>query len=549
MPIGQLERAAAAGRGDLYPQSLLGRQVYWTALGEFDQEEEALFDEYGNLEPRRGSARSPHCFGWAETCPARPGASMSAIPSPRARCRLRASPGRRRTSELRATAFAHAGQALVEHRVDQSKRPPTQNGALVLAVRPVQINPYWQHGGHANIAQSRSMATVLGRRPALRRVFARSPTPTAIADFDDGDVVRLIETGPRDRPTAAFARRPASPSAACEFAFSLRPATASSVRRFARRCGTVSRRDGEVGFHVHPRRRSPRLAGEAWRAKDHRRRPGAQRHVEAQTAFILVNATRFAFKPGPRNYDRTWIRDGSSQALALLWAGLIEEAKRYVSGIPSAFTRTASLRRSSTSTARSIGVTAATSNSTRKANSSVSPRRSTASPRIALSSRPYSSRSSGRPGSSRSCAREPKRSVGRRPAFTACSRRQSVTRATASRPTAIGTIISRLSALRNCEYLRERSAIVDLAAERRRGEAFAADLARSIRMTAEAGRGLIPGSADREDVDPTSTSIAFEPCRVEDVLPAELIARDLRPRRRPCQADRRARISRKLHTL
>ena len=52
--------------------------------------------------------------------------------------------------------------------------------------------------------------------------------------------------------------------------------------------------------------------------------------VEAQTALILVNATRFAFKPGPRNYDRTWIRDGSSQALALLWAGLIEEAKAYV---------------------------------------------------------------------------------------------------------------------------------------------------------------------------------------------------------------------------
>ena len=38
--------------------------------------------------------------------------------------------------------------------------------------------------------------------------------------------------------------------------------------------------------------------------------------VEAQTALILVNASRFAFKPGPRNYDRTWIRDGSSQALA-----------------------------------------------------------------------------------------------------------------------------------------------------------------------------------------------------------------------------------------
>ena len=43
MPIGQLERAAAAGRGDLYPQSLLGRQVYWTALGEYRSRRRGAF--------------------------------------------------------------------------------------------------------------------------------------------------------------------------------------------------------------------------------------------------------------------------------------------------------------------------------------------------------------------------------------------------------------------------------------------------------------------------------------------------------------------------
>jgi hypothetical protein len=35
---------------------------------------------------------------------------------------------------------------------------------------------------------------------------------------------------------------------------------------------------------------------------------------------------------------------------------------------------------------------------------------------------------------------------------------------------------------------------------------------------------LIPGSADRDDVDPSSTSIAFEPCQVQDALPSELVA-------------------------
>jgi hypothetical protein len=82
-----------------------------------------------------------------------------------------------------------------------------------------------------------------------------------------------------------------------------------------------------------------------------------------------------------------------------------------------------------------------------------------------------------------------------------------------------------LSAWRNCEYLASEIGDTEIAAYAKgKGQEFAASLARSIRMTSEElGSGLIHGSADREDVDPTSTSIAFEPCRVEDVLPAELI--------------------------
>jgi hypothetical protein len=82
-----------------------------------------------------------------------------------------------------------------------------------------------------------------------------------------------------------------------------------------------------------------------------------------------------------------------------------------------------------------------------------------------------------------------------------------------------------LSAWRNCEYLALEIGDRDIAADAKaKGEEFAANLARSIRMTTEGlGTGLIHGSADREDVDPSSTSIAFEPCRVEDILPPEFI--------------------------
>ena len=52
--------------------------------------------------------------------------------------------------ELLVTALAHAGEALVEYRLTNRSGFP-QEGALVLTVRPVQINPYWQHGGQAAI--------------------------------------------------------------------------------------------------------------------------------------------------------------------------------------------------------------------------------------------------------------------------------------------------------------------------------------------------------------------------------------------------------------
>jgi hypothetical protein len=44
-------------------------------------------------------------------------------------------------------------------------------------------------------------------------------------------------------------------------------------------------------------------------------------------------------------------------------------------------------------------------------------------------------------------------------------------------------------------------------------------------MTSESmDTGLVPASADRDDIDPTATAIAFEPCRVDDVLPQDLVA-------------------------
>ncbi len=522
MPIGQLERAALAGRGDLYPPSLLGRQVYWTALGEFDHAEEALFDEYGNLEPQRGFGQVTPLLrldGALHAAPVSAAVSQSlaegSLPVPSVVWSAQ-------NVELQATALADLGEALVEYRI-ANRSGSTRTGALVLAVRPVQVNPYWQHGGHAMI----NAIAVEGRRLSvndrLYAAFSAEPDAAAVADFDGGDVIRLIGTGPKqtDRKLRSGS---GLLSAACEFAFSLAPGETIAFVM------STPMRDGVAARENRPFSAVRDDVVRRWREKlGPRRITVGDKEVtdtlEAQTALILVNATRTAFKPGPRNYDHIWICDGSSQALALLWAGLTEEAKDYViwyskriygNGlVPPILNMDGTINRGYgndiefDAQGEFVGIAAdiyRISGDRAFLGEIFEP--------VVRATRFIEEL----------CARTNARH-GPRTRFHGLLA-PSISHEGYSKPSySYWDDYFALSAWRNCEYLALEIGDRDVAAHAKsKGRKFAANLARSLRMTAEQlGRGVIPASADREDVDPSSTSIAFAPCRVEDVLPENLI--------------------------
>ena len=311
MPIGQLERAALAGRGDLYPQSLLGRQIYWTVLGEFDRPEEALFDEYGNLEPQRGSGQTTPMLRLGGTLHGRPDAPRSASLWSTARCPFRASSG-------------------LCGILNSTRRPSLTAGKLLwstaspIAARGGRLDRWCWRCARSKSIPIGSMAgtrrynavSVEGRQVLVNdrcyAAFSQKPDFVTTAEFDGGDVVRLIEKGPR-RTVAKRRSDSALLSAAFEFAFSLAPgASVAFVMSSPMRNRIAPSADKDFGIIRETVIRN-------WREKIGPRKitvgdREVSDTVEAQTAFILVNATRFAFKPGPRNYDRTWIRDGSAQA-------------------------------------------------------------------------------------------------------------------------------------------------------------------------------------------------------------------------------------------
>ena len=523
MPIGELEKAARAGRAELYPQSLLDRQVFWTVIGEFGREEDALFDEYGNLEPRRGAnqimglLRLEGRLHGASACAA-VGQSLAegSLPIPTVTWSVD-------EIELQASALATLGQAFVEYKVtNRSSR--TRSGSLVLALHPVQTDPYWQHGGHAVIDSIRVDGTEIWVNDRVYAALSMAPEIVALVDFEDGDIMRLIEHSPRQ---TARSLRSASGllCGVCEFPFSLRPGESTACVLAAPMRNDVTP-SADVDF---PSVREAIIR--TWREKIGPRRivvgdPEVNDTVEAQTALILVNATGVAFRPGPRNYDRTWIRDGSSQALALLWAGLVDEAKRYVlwyaervypNGlVPPILNLDGSVNEGYGSNiefdaqGEFVGIAAEIYRVTRD--------------RTFLAA-----------------IFEP---VVRATRFIATLRAKtnavhgpetrfyglvapSISHEGYSKPSfSYWDDFFALSALRNCEYLAAEFGDEATATyAKATGEDFAKTLTRSLRMTSDRmGTGLVPGSADRDDVDPTATAIAFEPCRVDDVLPQDLVA-------------------------
>jgi hypothetical protein len=239
MPIGQLERAALEGRGDLYPQSLLRRQVYldrarWirsgggSSLRRIRQSRAAARIRPDDALPQaeRTSAGSAQ----QRVDQSIPGRRLAAYPD------RRLVGGRRRASRHRARSRRHWPNIASPIAVERPRRARLFSQCVrfrsILTGSMAATPPS---------TRSRSMTDV-SINDKVYAAFSSEPAAVSIADFEDGDVIPLI-----DKPPHATKRdlRAGSGllSAAVEFAFSLRPGrSATFLASFSMRDGVTRRR-------------------------------------------------------------------------------------------------------------------------------------------------------------------------------------------------------------------------------------------------------------------------------------------------------------------
>ena len=335
--------AADAPRGN-YPKYLSGVQSYWTIAGVDGDRAEVLVNEEGMVEARKGGFSvepfvriGDSLYTWSDVTVSQSLAD-DRFPEPsvtwtRPDWSLTLSP-------VAVLGGRDSSIAYLQYRVANRARG-RRTVRLYLAIRPFQVNPSWQflntQGGAATVRQLALDNGTVRVNGEAGVVALTPPAGFGAATFDQGNVVDYLRAGrlpPAPNVTDAFghasgaleysAEVDSGSAAVIEVALPLHPASVPEAER-ERVLGARAPRDRSAD------------ARRAWRDAIERTTielpPSASRVVSslyANLGYILVNRDHAGLQPGSRSYERSWIRDGSLEATALLRLGRADVAKEFL---------------------------------------------------------------------------------------------------------------------------------------------------------------------------------------------------------------------------
>lgn len=333
-PIRQYLASARDARRGIYPRWLVREQEFWTTVGRVNEDPESLLGETGTFEPNKGDfALMPfvevngNMVTWADV-ELQQELANHYLPIPTARW-LKDD----WSLAVEAVASDRQQATVVRYRLSNAGSKPLR-ARLVLAARPIQLNPLWQYGGmspineiQADLEDPTPFVEINGKT----KLFAVSaPTRLAIAPFENGDILDNLDAE-ADEATHALGML----SFALVYDLAIPAGGQQDV--------IVSfPLDGEhrvdAGLAEDPQGEFERLVAEE---KDHWQEVLSvfEIHIPEQRiidvmrsniAYILLNQDGPWIKPGPRNYNHSWMRDGSMTSVALLRSGLNRPVKRFI---------------------------------------------------------------------------------------------------------------------------------------------------------------------------------------------------------------------------
>lgn len=349
-PLTRYQLAAQKADPGLYPLHLRKQQVYWTAIGLPGDDQESLFDEFGNLEPvAQGPSLMPllrvngRLSTAVDAAEIRQTLDEGYLPLPSVEWKTQDD------LIVRADAFTwgNPGGAVtaVRYTLSNTGGSPIR-GDLYLVIRPVQINPPWQYGGLSFIRRLELVVTnsmcLAHINNHLRFVALTPPDALGARRFDGNDIVAELERG--IIPAETLVVQPEElVSGVLAYSFDLSPGDSKTiivtaplagrledVEAFLRGGESETFKDVEEAFLMRQRAVRDMWLQKLGRVTIHLPDRVLSDALLAQIAYIYINQDGPAIQPGPRNYNRSWIRDGALTSAALLRMGHSEPAKAFL---------------------------------------------------------------------------------------------------------------------------------------------------------------------------------------------------------------------------
>ena len=335
-PLKLFQLAAEESFPGEYPRWLSGEQSFWTVIGaDGGAGAESLLGEDGTLEPHeKGFSVTPFLFldgrlVASRDCRLSQALEKGHLPLPKVLWDC----GGGLHLDVTAACGAEPERSGARARYAVHNRTGRDlKGKLFLAIRPLQVNPPWQFGGTGDI---RMVRAIPGKKTEIRvnereRILsAARPDGFGARGFGDGDIVVSLREG-RLPSSRRVQSQDGTASAALEYSFHLRPGEEKRVDlHFPRDGEDPGGETFDSVFSSAVRHWDGRLGGFRFRLPD----PALLDAVRANLAYLLIHRDGPALQPGSRNYQKSWMRDGSEMAQALLQAGLADEAKEYVEWI------------------------------------------------------------------------------------------------------------------------------------------------------------------------------------------------------------------------
>lgn len=334
-----IARDAPPGR---YPKYFSGKQTYWTVVGVNGDDKKALLNEEGMLEVDSGAfSIEPFLYAdgtlitW-EAVQTTQSLAKGYLPIPSVTWRVG-------ELTLSVTAFA-AGQPGTSALYAQYRVANT--GAerhalnLFLAIRPFQVLPPWQSlnmvGGVTQIRELLFDARTVWVNTEKAVMSLTPPDRFGAATFEEGPVTDFLAKDtlpPHDQVSDPFRYA----SGALQYHIDVAPGGHEDVHLVVpfHDPDTIAAGAGSEGASTlltSQLAETTRYWEERLGHVDLQLPPAAAqiaRTMKSTLAYTLINRQGPAIAPGPRNYARSWIRDGAMISAALLQMGCTEEVRAF----------------------------------------------------------------------------------------------------------------------------------------------------------------------------------------------------------------------------